>query len=159
WQRLSDQREEAQRAYQGLRGQQHAPAPPEVQRFKRSLTEAGVAHHLVADSIEITDERWRAAAEGVLRGARWVVVRDRATDEPRALALAEKERYRHYVVADAEAAPAQPPSGSLLSTLKLNAPVPSWLLRQLAQIRCVDGTEQGVTQGGEWITPQGYYRD
>ena len=69
--------------------------------------EAGIAHHLMADVIEITDERWRAAAEGVLRGSRWVVVLGERGDEGRALALAERERYRHYVVADAAPAPAR----------------------------------------------------
>ena len=70
WQRLKDQRDEAQRAMDALKGQRQAPPPPEVTRFRRTLDEAGIAHHLIADIIEITDERWRAAAEGVLRGSR-----------------------------------------------------------------------------------------
>ncbi|MDE2401760.1 MAG: AAA family ATPase [Burkholderiales bacterium] len=159
WQRLSDQRQDAERALSNLKGQQHAPPPPDVQRFKRSLTEAGIAHHVMADVIEITDERWRAAAEGVLRGARWVIVLQRADDESHALALAERERYRHYVVADAELAAAQAPANSLLAVLRFNALAPSWLLRQLSHIQCVDSTEQGVKLGGEWITPQAYHRD
>ncbi|MFS2117791.1 AAA family ATPase, partial [Herbaspirillum frisingense] len=35
----------------------------------------------------------------------------------------------------------------------------SWLLRQLAQIRRVDDTVEGARLGGEWITPQAYWRD
>src|SRR5690606_20198642 len=116
-------------------------------------------HHRMADVMEITDEQWRGAAEGVLRGARWVIVLARAGDESRAMALAEKERYRHYVVADAEAAPAKPAAGSLLEVLRFSAPAPTWLLRQLAHIQRVASTEQGVKQGGEWITPQAYHRD
>ncbi len=159
WQRLSDQRQEADRALSSLKGQHQAPPPSDVQRFKRTLSDAGIAHHVIADVVEITDERWRAAAEGVLRSARWVVVLQHASDESQALALAERERYRHYVVADTEAAPAKPPAQSLLSMLRFSAAAPSWLLRQLSNIRCVDSTEQGVKQGGEWITPQAYYRD
>ncbi|MGE5451272.1 MAG: ATP-binding protein [Acidobacteriota bacterium] len=159
WQRLSDQRLDADRALSALKGQHQAPPPSDVQRFKRTLNDAGIAHHVMADVVEITDERWRPAAEGVLRSARWVVVLQRASDEAEALALAERERYRHYVVADAEAAPAKPPAQSLLSMLRFSAAAPSWLLRQLAHIRCVDSAEQGVRQGGEWITPQAYYRD
>ncbi|RZL09616.1 MAG: AAA family ATPase [Rubrivivax sp.] len=159
WQRLSDQRTEAERALSNLKGQHQAPPPADVSRFKRALTEAGIGHHVMADVIEIADDQWRAAAEGVLRGARWVIVLARAADESRALALAEKERYRHYVVADAEAAPAKPAAGSLLSVLRFSAPAPTWLLRQLAHIQRVDSTEQGVKQGGEWITPQAYHRD
>ncbi|MGQ0598534.1 ATP-binding protein [Aquabacterium sp.] len=159
WQRLKDQRDEAQKAMDGLKGQRLAPPPPEVTRFRRVLDEAGIGHHLIADIIEITDEKWRAAAEGVLRGSRWVVVLERAGQEAQALALAEKERYRHYVVADAEAAPAQPDKHSLLAVLNFSAAAPHWLLRQLGNIRRVAHTEEGVKVGGEWITPDAYHRD
>lgn len=159
WQRLKDQRDDAQKAMDGLKGQRLAPPPPEVTRFRRVLDEAGIGHHLIADIIEITDEKWRAAAEGVLRGSRWVVVLERAGQEAQALALAEKERYRHYVVADADDAPAQPDKHSLLAVLNFSAPAPHWLLRQLGNIRRVASTEEGVKVGGEWITPDAYHRD
>lgn len=159
WQRLKDQRDEAQKAMDALKGQRAAPPPPDVTRFRRTLDEAGIAHHLIADIIEITDERWRAAAEGVLRASRWVVVLNKAGQEAQALALAEKERFRHYVVADAEEAPAQPDKHSLLNVLRFSAPAPRWLLRQLGNIRRVNSTEEGVKVGGEWITPEAYHRD
>uniref|UniRef100_UPI0025BC8846 ATP-binding protein n=1 Tax=Aquabacterium sp. TaxID=1872578 RepID=UPI0025BC8846 len=159
WQRLKDQRDEAQKAFDALKGQRLAPPPPDVTRFRRTLDEAGIAHHLIADIIEITDEKWRAAAEGVLRGSRWVVVLGKAGQEAQALALAEKERFRHYVVADAEAAPAKPDPHSLLSVLSFSATAPRWLLRQLGNIRRVANTEEGVKTGGEWITPEAYHRD
>ncbi|HEX5373758.1 MAG TPA: ATP-binding protein [Aquabacterium sp.] len=159
WQRLSDQRQAAEQALARLQGQRQAPPPPEVLRFQRRLNDAGITHHLMADVIEIADERWRAAAEGVLRGVRWVVVLQRASDEAQAMALAERERYRHYVVADAAEAPAQPDPQSLLAVLRLSAKAPVWLLRQLGQIQRVDSTDEGVRQGGEWITPEAYHRD
>lgn len=159
WQRLKDQRDEAQRALNGLQGQRLAPPPPEVQRFRRTLDEAGIAHHVVSDIIEITDEKWRAAAEGVLRGSRWVVVLDRPSQEAQAMALAEKERFRHYIVAEAEDAPAKPDADSLLAVLKISAPAPHWLLRQLENIQRVASTEAGVKIRGEWITPDAYHRD
>ncbi|HEX5355041.1 MAG TPA: ATP-binding protein [Aquabacterium sp.] len=159
WQRLKDQRDEAQRALNGLQGQRLAPPPPEVQRFRRTLDEAGIAHHVVSDIIEITDEKWRAAAEGVLRGSRWVVVLDRPSQEAQAMALAEKERFRHYIVAEAEDAPAKPDPDSLLAVLKISAPAPHWLLRQLENIQRVANTEAGVKIRGEWITPDAYHRD
>jgi len=159
WQRLKDQRDEAQRALNGLQGQRLAPPPPEVQRFRRTLDEAGIAHHVVSDIIEITDEKWRAAAEGVLRGSRWVVVLDRPAQEAQAMALAEKERFRHYIVAEAEDAPAKPDPDSLLAVLKISAPAPHWLLRQLENIQRVASTEAGVKIRGEWITPDAYHRD
>ena len=159
WQRLKDQRDEAQKAMDALKGQRAAPPPPDVTRFRRTLDEAGIHHHLIADIIEITDERWRAACEGVLRGSRWVVVLGKAGQEAQALALAEKERFRHYVVADAEEAPANADKHSLLSVLSFSAPAPRWLLRQLGNIRRVNSTEEGVKVGGEWITPEAYHRD
>jgi len=159
WQRLKDQRDEAQRAMNGLQGQRLAPPPPEVQRFRRTLDEAGIRHHVVSDIIEITDEKWRAAAEGVLRGSRWVVVLDKPGQEAQAMALAERERFRHYIVAEAEDAPLKPDADSLLAVLKVSAPAPHWLLRQLENIQRVASTEAGVKTRGEWITPDAYHRD
>ncbi len=159
WQRLKDQRDDAQKAMDGLKGQRLAPPPPEVTRFRRVLDEAGIGHHVVSDIIEITDEKWRAAAEGVLRGSRWVVVLDKPSQEAQAMALAEKERFRHYIVAEAEDAPLKPDADSLLAVLKISAPAPHWLLRQLENIQRVASTEAGVKIRGEWITPDAYHRD
>jgi chromosome segregation ATPase len=141
-----------------LKDKRLPPPPPEVGSMRRALDEAGIAHHLVADSIDIVDERWRAAAEGVLRGSRWVVVLKQRGDEGRAFGIAERLRYRHYIVSDAAAAP-QAKSGSLLAALKVSAALPTWLTRQLDGIRCVASTEEGSGVGGEWITPEAYYRD
>ncbi len=159
WHAASDRRTQARTALEGLQGQRQAPMPPEVQRFQRTLRQQDIAHHLMADVIEITDESWRAAAEGVLRAARWVVVLHDPQDEGRAMALAEKERYRHYLVAEAEHAPATPPADSLLAVLRFADTAPNWLLHQLAQIRRVADTQAGARAGGEWITPQAYWRD
>jgi DNA repair exonuclease SbcCD ATPase subunit len=159
WHDLSAQHRAAKAALEALQGQRQAPPPSEVQRFLRTLRQDNIAHHVLADVVEITDERWRGAAEGVLRGARWVVVLERSADEARAMALAERERYRHYLVADAAPPPADAPRDSLLAVLRFAAPAPVWLLKQLAQIRRVDDTQAGSRQGGEWITPQAYWRD
>jgi chromosome segregation ATPase len=159
WHEVGARRAAAQQALDNLQGQRQAPPPPDVQRFLRVLRQENIAHHVMADVIEITDDRWRAAAEGVLRGARWVVVLQAGSDEARAMALAERERYRHYLVSDAAAAPAKPDPASLLAVLRFSAPAPTWLLKQLASIRRVDSTGAGVQQGGEWITPEAYWRD
>ncbi len=159
WHDASARREQVRAALDGLRGQRQAPPPPEVQRFQRTLRQQDIGHHLMADVIEITDDAWRDAAEGVLRAARWVVVLDDPQDEGRAMALAEKERYRHYLVADAEHAPSTPPPDSLLAVLRFADTAPGWLLHQLAQIRRVADTRAGARTGGEWITPQAYWRD
>jgi len=156
--RADDKLRHVQGLLNELKDKRLPPPPPEVGPLRRALDEAGIAHHLVADSIDIADEPWRAAAEGVLRGARWVVVLKQRGDEARAFHLAAKQKYRHYVVADA-APVAQARPGSLLAALKVSAPLPTWLTRQLDGIRCVASTEEGAALGGEWITPEAYYRD
>ena len=148
----------AQAALDALTGQKLPPPPADVTRFRKQLDEAGIAHHVLADCIDIADETWRAAAEGILRASRWVVVLARSQDEGRAYSLASKERYRHYVVADGENV-STAPKGSLLSALRVSAKLPSWLVRQLGGIQCVADTEAGAALGGEWITTDAYYRD
>lgn len=157
--RQNDQQRKAQQAMDELTGHRVPPPPAEVTRFRKALDEAGIAHHVLADAIDIADDQWRAAAEGFLRPSRWVVVLARSSDEGQAYRIASRERYRHYVVADGEHAPAVSPKDSLLSVLKFNAKAPGWLLRQLASIRCVADTEKGAQAGGEWITTEAYYRD
>lgn len=159
WHRLTQQRDDAQASLDALRHERAAPPPDDVARFRRVLRNADIEHHVLADVIDIRDDHWRAAAEGVLRGSRWVVVLADPRDESRAMQLAAQERYRHYLVADAIAAPAQPPADSLLSVLRMSAPVPAWLVRQLSQIQRVANTAEGIRVGGEWITPQAYWRD
>jgi len=159
WRTLEIQRNEAQSAWDGLQGKHQAPPPSEVQRFERMLKQENISHHFLANVIEITDDTWRAAAEGVLRASRWIVVLDDPNDEGHAMAIAERERYRHYVVSDTAPAPMQPPADSLLAVLRFSAKVPTWLLRQLAQIHLVSDTKEGAKRGGEWITPLAYLRD
>jgi len=159
WHQLSEQRASAQQALDQLQGKRQAPPPIEVESFLRVLRKNDIAHHVVADVIEITDDRWRAAAEGVLRASRWVVVLQEPRDEARAMALAERERFRHYVVSEAAEAPARPDPASLLAVLRFSAPVPTWLLEQLEHIRRVESTDDGVRQGGTWITPEAYLRE
>ena len=159
WTRATDLRNAADKALRDLSGLRSPPPPNDVTRFRRTLDDAGIAHHVLADVIEVLDDAWRAAAEGVLRAVRWVVVLRRTSDEAGAMALAERERYRHYVVAYAEAAPARPATESMLAVLRFAAPAPSWLLHQLGHIRRVADTHEGIRLGGEWITPLAYHRD
>lgn len=159
WRLIKEERNRAQEGLDRLQVKGQAPRPRDVENFLRLLCSENVAHHVMADVIEIADERWRNAAEGVLRGVRWVVVLEDAANEARAMALAERERYRHYVVPESEEAPARPNPDSLLAVLRFSAPAPIWLLKQLAQIRRVDSTDEGIAQSGEWITPAAYWRD
>jgi chromosome segregation ATPase len=159
WTRTEDLAATADNALRELSGQRLPPPPSDVTRFRRTLADAHIGHHVLADAIDVLDDAWRAAAEGALRAARWVVVLQKAGDEVAAFALAERERYRHYVVANAVTAPAKAPPESLLAVLSFSAAVPAWLLHQLGQIRRVASTHEGVRGGGEWITQGAYHRD
>ncbi|RMX06462.1 AAA family ATPase [Corticibacter populi] len=159
WHGKRQERAAAQAALASLQSERVAPRPDYVNRFSQALRRQQIAHHFVADVIEITDARWRDAAEGVLAASRWVVVLGDPSDERRAAQLAEQERYRHYLVAEAVAAPAQAPAHSLLAVLKVTDRLPAWLLRTLSAIRRVDDTDAGYAAGGEWITPKAYWRD
>ncbi|MDH5857005.1 ATP-binding protein [Lampropedia aestuarii] len=160
WHTLQQAREAAQKALDQMQAQRGAPRADDAARFSQVLRCHQIEHHFVADAIEITDNQWRGAAEGVLRSARWVVVLAHASDEAQASALAEKERYRHYLVSDAvQVTPASTPPESLLAVLRCNNTIPVWLRRTLAGVRRVETTQQGFAQGGEWITPQAYWRD
>jgi chromosome segregation ATPase len=155
------QRDALQQQLDALQGQRVPPAPGDVRRFRDALRQAGIEHRCLADVVEVTDERWRTAVEGVLRSLRWMVMLDSPGDEAQAFALVEREHYRHYVVTPRAAKPPVPPD-SLLAVVEFQGAVPEWLLRQLAGIRRVESVDEGRALGreaGEWITPQAFWRD
>lgn len=159
WHDLSAQRASAQQAWNSCQNERLAPAPDDVTRFRRVLRNEGIEHYLMADVTDITDEHWRAAAEGALRGSRGIVLLKNSGDEARAMACAERERYRHYVVTDTVQLSGKADPDSLLAILKFSDKVPSWLAKQLGQIRRVETIADGGRVGGEWITAQAYWRD
>lgn len=128
-------------------------------RFRRVLRNEGIDHYLMADVTDITDDQWRAAAEGVLRGSRGIVLLKSPADEGRAMACAERERYRHYLVTDTVHVTGKADPDSLLAVLTFSDKVPAWLVKQLGNIRRVQTTAEGSKVGGEWITTQAYWRD
>ncbi|WP_026433525.1 ATP-binding protein [Paracidovorax oryzae] len=155
---LQQRRRIAQDALKALEGQSLPPLPPEVQQFRRRLTAQGIGHQFVAEVIEVADEAWRAAIEGVLRGHRWVVLLDKESDLAEAYDIGERERYRHYLVGPGEK-PLRGEPGTLLAHVRFTAPVPRWLVQQLQQLRCVADPREGKRLGGTWITPQAYMHD
>lgn len=159
WHDLSADRKAAQRAWDNCQNERLAPAPEDVNRFRRVLRNEGIEHYLMADVTDITDDHWRAAAEGVLRGSRGIVLLKNRSDEARAMACAERERYRHYVVTDNVQVTGKSDPDSLLAVLTFSEKVPVWLVKQLGNIRRVETTVEGSKVGGEWITAQAYLRD
>ncbi len=143
-----------------LQGKSAMPEPEAVRAMRRALRDAGIAHAMLSDIVEVTDAKWQGAVEGVLGGYASVVLLERAKDAPAAYRLAEQERYRHFIVPECEAAP-QAKDGSLLSVVRFSAPAPSWLIDQLARIDRVDSVEAGfkLSKDAEWITPDAYHRE
>ena len=143
---------------ESLQGQKTPPPPEDVRRFGQRLRSQSINHRFLADIVEVHDERWRAAIEGVLRPNRWMALLGDATDETKAYELAESERYRHYIATgDETASTAQ--TESLLAQVRFSEKVPRWLVQQLENLSCVASPREGKQRGGSWITEQAYMRD
>ncbi|MBD8529649.1 MULTISPECIES: ATP-binding protein [unclassified Massilia] len=142
-----------------LQGKSAMPEPEAQRLMRRALRDEGIPHAMLSDIVEVTDPKWQGAVEGVLGGYASVVLLERAKDAPAAYRLAEKERYRHFIVPDCVEAPKMK-DDSLLSVVNFSALAPSWLIDQLARIDRVDSVDAGFKSGSdEWITPDAYHRE
>lgn len=143
-----------------LSGKSAMPEPDNVRAMRRALNDAGIPHAMLSDIVEVTDPKWQGAVEGVLGGYASVVLLERASDASSAYRLAEKERYRHFIVPDCVKAH-EPKNQSLLSVVKFSALAPEWLIDQLSRITRVESVEEGAKLGNieEWITPEAYHKE
>lgn len=142
-----------------LQGKSAMPEPEPVRAMRRALREAGIGHAMLSDIVEVTDPKWQGAVEGVLGGYASVVLLEKAKDAPAAYRLAERERYRHFIVPDCVVAPVKK-DDSLLAVVRFSAATPAWLIDQLARIERVDSVDAGFKSGNEeWITPDAYHRE
>ena len=142
-----------------LQGKSAMPEPEAVRGMRRALRDANIPHAMLSDIVEVTDAKWQGAVEGVLGGYASVVLLERSKDATAAYKLAEKERYRHFIVPECITAPVSK-DDSLLSVVRFSAPAPSWLIDQLARIDRVDSVEAGFKlSSDEWITPDAYHRE
>jgi chromosome segregation ATPase len=147
-------------AIAALQGKAALPEPENVRAMRRAMNEAGIRHLMLPDIVEVTDPRWQAAVEGVLRGYAFVMLLENPRDAVAAYRLGEKERYGHFIVPERVAAPAADDQ-SLLSVVRFSAAAPAWLIDQLARIKRVDSVEAGMRMAGadEWITPDAFHRE
>ncbi|MCK6409238.1 AAA family ATPase [Thauera sp.] len=146
-----------------LRAERNRAGPPgdtEVARFRVKLSAEGIAHHSLAEVVEVTDPAWQAALEAILRPYRHLVLLEREADRHAAWALAERERFRHFIVAERETAP-PPRALSLAEVVEFSAPVPRWLADLLNRIRRVEDAHaaRDLAREQEWITRDGYHRE
>jgi len=143
-----------------LSGKTAMPEPDNVRAMRRALNDAGIPHAMLSDIVEVTDPKWQGAVEGVLGGYASVVLLERSSDASSAYRLAEKERYRHFIVPDCVKAH-EPKNQSLLSVVKFSGLAPEWLIDQLSRITRVESVEEGAKLGNieEWITPEAYHKE
>src|SRR3569832_2098735 len=147
-------------AIDALQSKAALPEPENVRSMRRALHDAGIDHTMLPDIVEVTDPRWQGAVEGVLRSYASVILLENAKKAADAFRLGEKERYGHFIVPERVAAPPMNDK-SLLSVIQFSAPVPSWLIDQLARITRVDSIDDGMrlAKNEEWITPAAYHRE
>jgi chromosome segregation ATPase len=145
-----------------LQSKSALPDPDNVRTLRRALNDAGIAHSMLPEIVEVTDAKWQGAVEGLLRGFTAVVLLDKADSatEAAALRIAEKQRYPHFIVTDRVNAP-QVKDKSLLSVVNFTEPAPAWLIEQLQRIQMVESIDAGmkVDRHQEWITPDAYHRE
>nr|WP_315259631.1 ATP-binding protein [uncultured Duganella sp.] len=143
-----------------LQGKTAMPEPEPQRAMRKVLNDAGIGHAMLSDIVEVTDPKWQGAIEGVLSGYASVVLLDKSSDAAAAYRLAEKERYRHFIVPDLVHAPTIK-DNSLMSVVNFSAKVPAWLVDQLSRITKVDSVDVGAKLGSheEWITPDAYHRE
>ena len=142
-----------------LQGKSAMPEPEAQRQMRRALRDEGIAHAMLSDIVEVTDPKWQGAVEGVLGGYASVVLLEKAKDAPAAYRLAEKERYRHFIVPDCVEAPVVK-DDSLLSVVRFSSKAPGWLIDQLERIERVESVDAGFkSDADEWITPDAYHRE
>lgn len=141
-----------------LRGERADPT--DVRALREALDNAGIAHRLLLEIVEVTDETWQTAVEALLAPYRHLAVLAHAADQAQAFTLGEKLRYRHFIVPDA-AVPPTPTFGSVLEIVRFTAPAPPWLAQLLDRTQRVRDAAAGaeLPRGNDWITQDGYLRE
>ncbi|MES2048090.1 MAG: ATP-binding protein [Pseudomonadota bacterium] len=141
-----------------LQGKTALADPENVRSMRRALNDANIAHSMLPEIVEVTDQKWQGAVEGVLRGYTSVILLDKASDASAAYRIGEKQRYSHFIVPDRINAPSVKDK-SLLSVVNFTAQAPAWLIEQLQRIDTVDNIDVGMKQSKsqEWITPDAYH--
>ena len=141
-----------------LQGKSALADPENVRLMRRALNDAGISHSMLPEIVEVIDQKWQGAVEGVLRGYTSIILLDKASDASAAYRIGEKQRYSHFIVPDRVNAP-DVKDGSLLSVVNFTAKAPGWLIDQLQHIDTVDTIDKGMKQSKsqEWITPDAYH--
>jgi chromosome segregation ATPase len=155
---LSSRIAQDQETIGALQGKSTLADPENVRAMRRALNDANIAHSMLPEIIEVSDQKWQGAVEGVLRGYTSVILLDKASDASAAYRIGEKQRYSHFIVPDRINAPSVKDK-SLLSVVNFTAQAPGWLIEQLQRIATVENIDVGMKlpKSQEWITPDAYH--
>jgi chromosome segregation ATPase len=155
---LSSRIAQDQETISALQGKSTLADPENVRAMRRALNDANIAHSMLPEIIEVSDQKWQGAVEGVLRGYTSVILLDKASDASAAYCIGEKQRYSHFIVPDRINAPSVKDK-SLLSVVNFTAQAPGWLIEQLQRIATVENIDVGMKlpKSQEWITPDAYH--
>ncbi len=145
-------------------------------QFRGALDEAGIAHLLLTEIVEVTDPRWQAAVEALLAPYRHLVLLKRARDREAAWRMGDLLKYRSFVTPDVAAPPAAA-LGSMLEIVRFTSDAPAWLTAWLNRVQRVEDVAAGAKLEAkldaqsaipsaipsaihqDWITLTGYHRE
>lgn len=133
---------------------------PYAAQFRGALDEAGIAHLMLTEIVEVTDAGWQAAVEALLTPYRQLVLLKRPRDRDAAWRIGERLQYRSFVTPDLEPPPA-PMSGSVLEIARFTGDAPAWLTGWLNRVQRVEDATAGAKLDAhqDWITRTGYHRE
>lgn len=156
--RLRDIRQEIE----SLDWEQHKIYPRFVNEFCRVLEENSIQYSLLCDLVEITDTKWQLAIESMLGRDRFSVLVAKA-DQKRTRELAERNRYRCYVVERELSTPRRKaePGAAIEYVQFLEDGIPVWVVENLSRTILVDSVQDGLRLGSSKtsVTSQGYRQD
>ena len=133
---------------------------PYVAQLRGALDEAGIAHVMLTEMVEVKDAGWQAAVEALLAPYRHLVLLKRARDRDAAWRIGERLQYRGFVTPDVEPAPPAVPGG-MLEIARFTGDAPAWLTAWLNRVQRVEDAAAGAKLDArqDWITRTGYHRE
>jgi len=135
--------------------------PPEfVRAYRHALNEENISHCMLSEIVEVAEPAWQGAVEALLQPYRHIVLLDRSSDREAAWRIAERLRYRHFVVADRKPL-SKPLVNSVLEIVDFKQDAPDWLVQLLNRTRRVENASEGgaLPREQDWITREGYHRE